>query len=346
MKKTALIFSLLVGTFSPFPALSYWQNPWLHSIFPQGFVLEATTQNFFSAANYTTSGGEFEALPDNARYFASRNRFTGGYTLATGIQLRSSVDLSMASISSDLRAESSTVFSALELGLLYPFYATPKTQISWDLSGLINVDPVEAGRTEPLGHDGVHSLSTSLKLQRRWGHVAAYTLHGMHFPSEGLASLWFWNVGASLHFPYLALSGQVEGYNTVLEDSYTDEPSRRVNLLGPVNGGSYAFYTINPERLDLRVLANVTLSDSWSLSLSVLKTLNGRNSAEGFELVAGLRWVPGAAAKSNQQRRPVREQDFQIDRPQRRGEPRFGEDGEPLKDAESLMEDRFKKRRP
>lgn len=345
MKKNQVRINLFITAILLFPGSgnAFWQTPWAPRSTPTGYSFEGFTQNFFSDSNYTAGGGEFIGLPQNGNYFASRNRFMGAYTLKSGIQLRSSLDLSMAGIKNDVRDESSMTLSGWNFGLVYPFLKNGPYSLTWELSGHLSLDTLEAGRTEPLGHDGVHFVQTHMRLLRTFGLLGLFTQHGLYFPTEGLAGLWYWNLGAEYQFQQLILSAQLEGYSTVIDDTYTDQPSQRANVLGAANGGSFAFHTVNPQRLDLRAIAEFQLTERWTLPVSLLRTLNGQHSAAGFELAAGLRWqarAPGA-------KKALRKEDFKVDRPQRKQkeEIKYGEDGEPLKDAERLMEDRFKKRK-
>lgn len=346
MKKKLLKFTFWALFFSPLYAEGYWANPFAHQELPPGLFFEAYTQNFFSSANYTSAGGEYQALERNGRFYASRNRLTGAYTLPSSVQLRTSLDLTAASISLDSYSENAVNFSGVELGLVYPFLHSSSHRLLWDVRGLVRLDTVEGARREPLGHSGVHYLQSSLQYEKIWHKFGLYTEQGVFVPAEGLAGLWIWNLGARLYFSKLTLSGGVEGFSTVIDDT---DPAGRSGVFTVANGGSFAFHTVNPQRMAFRAAAEVALSDNWSVPMSVLKTFNGQNSAEGFELTAGVRFRPGAASKKperTQRLRPVREQDFEVERPRpNTPPPRYGEDGELLQDSQEFMEDRFRERR-
>lgn len=114
---------------------------------------------------------------------------------------------------------------------------------------------------------------------------------GFEYRDEGRAFLLPYSVGVKLKVSQFWIQGEYRGFETIVDDSDTDNQAVRDVYLNRVNGGSYRFYSINPAASEFAAEAGTRLGD-FGLFAGFAITVNGKNAADGYTGYGGISWSP------------------------------------------------------
>ena len=82
----------------------------------------------------------------------------------------------------------------------------------------------------------------------------------------------------------------LKGFQTVVDDENTDNPTYRHDYLTFVNGSSLIYGSVNPSRLDLFTQVEFTLNDSIKMYGGIDKSIRGENSGDILAFTVGLEY--------------------------------------------------------
>ncbi|MEK6554968.1 MAG: hypothetical protein AABZ31_07005, partial [Bdellovibrionota bacterium] len=122
------------------------------------------------------------------------------------------------------------------------------------------------------------------------GSLEPYVYGGYRYQEDGRAHLMPWKVGSQLNLGQFFFRGEVGGHFTVKDDKYNSRRLERTNVTNRVNAGSFKYYSVNSNLIELRVEAGLPASKELELIVGGTHTLAGESVAYGFSVYGGLRY--------------------------------------------------------
>lgn len=293
MKLSGLLFFLLFSlqTFAEFPL---WDEP--SRKFKQGlWELQSQLTYFQATSNYTKDGGSFTSLPSGSDYHLMTVDFGVHYGLSKkwGAFVTSQIanaeskttGSSVAPIAAETRTQSS--LTQMVAGTDYLFYTNGKTELFSDLSLTIPFKKVTAQSDDVLNNEGAMELSARLIARQQWRAFGFFAFGGYTYRDEGRSGLVPYGVGSEWNLKALNLGAELRGYQTMLNDQYSNEPSRR-QIVAAKNGYSLKFYSVDQSLLETHfwLRSNGKNQIAWKTGGGM--TITGASAAAGWNLFVGL----------------------------------------------------------
>jgi hypothetical protein len=95
-----------------------------------------------------------------------------------------------------------------------------------------------------------------------------------------MSSLIPWEIGGLFQFHSVFIAGEIDGYDTVIDDNLT-ATYQRETLQDRVDGGSFRYFSTNPNYSEFRLTAGFALGRDFVLTGSFANTLMGEETAYG-----------------------------------------------------------------
>ncbi len=147
---------------------------------------------------------------------------------------------------------------------------------------------VNLSTEDPLLSDGALSLIAGAWLTATWGDWRPFGYLGYQYRDEGRASLMPYHLGIQwLPENGWWIQGEFRGYQTIANDSNSDNGIERDSFLTKVDASSYKFYALNPASHEFALMVG-THFGQMGVYASAAFTYMGRNSADGFTGTVGL----------------------------------------------------------
>lgn len=135
---------------------------------------------------------------------------------------------------------------------------------------------------------------------------------GFEYRDGGRAFLLPYEAGIKFKFPRFWLQASFRGFETVVDDSNTDNQIVRESYLRTVNAGSLKFYSINPSGSEAAAEAGATFGQIGVLAGFAI-SVNGNNSADGWTAYGGLSWTPVIVSKKHDDGFSIRKERYDED---------------------------------
>ena len=350
---SGLIVSLSANAFSlgrdALPPSPMWQSGSLQ-FGTQGYY-------FLSDANYTNVGGEFEKLQGGEDIAALGLQVYGKYAFNSSLAVYGFGNAGRIAVTSTNNTETNFTLDGVGGGLYYTLWKKV-VRLMLHVKFQFTLDGVESSRTDPLTSDGVTYLLPELYAFKKMGNFIGYLNIGARFPDEGLAKNFFYGIGGAFTFNRFMAGLALRGSTLLVEDEFSATPTQRTVVTDRVNGTSLVYYAPDPQGMDVTFWGSMNLTPDLSLALGYGLTIDGKNSAEGNAILFGLNFSfggkksgfrPRARKRTKEKFRIKREKvDRDIIEVPRRKRKRvnddveYGDDGEPIKRTEDLLEDRIR----
>jgi hypothetical protein len=234
----------------------------------KGNALGTTYTNYLRSYDYTYK----------TRFTYSSNfAFSGGFNTRTvdtddGLLARSRTGLAETFLGFDYR----WIWSQLELILdyrgTYSNYLVPDSD-STDY---------------PIWGDGSNSSQTLFQLQKKFGNLLSYAFAGYNYRDKGLSDYYPLGIGAQWALGGWVLGGELKAALLGNPDVYETADTGRHDELKKVNGGSYKFFSSDPEWATLELNFKYRLTSQFAFAGGGGTTLLGYNIADGNFWYLGL----------------------------------------------------------
>ena len=173
---------------------------------------------------------------------------------------------------------------------------------------------VDPNTDEVISDDGSYHVQAGSWWQKDIWNIFTYTYLGFQYRTEDLSSLLLYKIGMEKRFQQFLFGAEVSGHTSILNDTYSDAPSVRNNVLSRVNGGSYYTYAVDPALHNIKIKGGYAFSKNFLTLFHVESTLIGQNSARGLGLWAGVEFrnlfERSAKRKKRKRRRKKRMKTF------------------------------------
>jgi hypothetical protein len=153
--------------------------------------------------------------------------------------------------------------------------------------GTFAVESYDESTDEALTGEGAHNLKAGAKYSLLLGPVELFSTLHLQWYLDDRAKRLPWRVGAQLHLGSFKIHGSVFGFQSIVDDEWTETPNRRAVVLNRVNGGSARYGALNPSLLDSQLGLGWHPYHDIRFEIGATKTLNGENAAEGLGAYLG-----------------------------------------------------------
>lgn len=257
---------------------------------------------YTSNSNYDSEGGSYEEIGEGRSYTNILATVYGYYGFSKRMRVMGSLGMANAqSTHTDADRSRFGLTEAMWGGQIQlvrqPFSFINETFIAFPLNR------IKKDTDEVLTGEGALVMQTGAWLSKEILSHIFYFYLAYKFQDGGRASLLPWSVGFSNDRLAWAYSLEVGGFSVVRNDKFSKNPDRRRDLIRRVNGGSFKYYSVNPEVLELTGRVGYYFSQNLFLGLGFSQTLNGQNYGRGSTIMAKWEWRPGSTRKFRKIRR-------------------------------------------
>lgn len=306
MKKLFIASIVLVS------CLNAWSYENLKT-YGEGLFQFDTAASYFKTDSNYRNGGNKDSLPGGFSYNLIDVNLSGRYLISHSLAFYGGASVGTSQSKDSLKTLTNSSLSGIKLGSDY-LLLDDGFRLALDVSLLIPIEKVSDTMDTSLNSDGAMHVTPRLIASSDIGAFTPYGYVGANWRDQGLSTLALYGGGIRMTFSDLSFGAEVNGYSTVINDKYTDQSSKRENILNLYNAGSKSFYSINPSGIDTDLYAQYNVTENWMLHMSGGMTLTGSESAAGYHVAGMVRFsLPTQGYARPVQRRSVIQQS-----PQRR----------------------------
>lgn len=251
-------------------------------ISPGRFHLSPNVYYFKSEANYDSSGGSYDDLPNGGYYQNISGNLNTAYDMNSHWRVLAGLRLAHATSDDGTFQRTASELNEITLGfLLTPYYAV-STRVYLELIGTIALNTFDDTTDEVITGEGTHNVMAGAKVSQMLSSLELFASLHLQYFSDGRSARIPWRIGSTLHLGALKLIGSLFGYQSVVDDELTDTPAQRTQVTTRVNGASQRYYSVNPSLLDTQAGIAFQPFPDLQMELGATKTLNGESAAEGL----------------------------------------------------------------
>lgn len=242
---------------------------------------------FRSTANYGVEGGSYSTL-GSGRYYQLINGLVGGeYQLIEDFTIFAELGMARAESSDGTYTRTNSSLTDATGGLRYvlgrtAFNVVAEFWMSYPFSR------VEFDTDEVLTHEGTMKIDAGIWADWPLGSFVPYSRVGFLYQDDERASYAELLLGAAWQPGRFRLAAEAYGNYVVVDDNKVDRRIERDQVTSRVDGGSWKYYSVNPQTLGARANVDVNLGDSFLVGLTYDQTLNGEASAAGWTALVRL----------------------------------------------------------
>ena len=246
-------------------------------------------KTFNTTSNFDATGGSFTRLDPGKSYSHSLMSFKMQYDFSTSLTSYGGFNYSTAESNDGSFTRSNSSLSGFEGGIQYkalkvPFLIVPQIHF------VLPFDTIkgEGSSDKVLTSEGVIEVEAGSWFQKKLWILYNYAYLGLDYRSDGRSALGKYKVGTYTRLRSIYLGTEVDGFNSITDDSSTDNPAYKTWYTDLVNGGSLTFYSVNPNLLNATVWGGFIVSDNYLFKIGYTQALNGKSHARGNTFFVGL----------------------------------------------------------
>ena len=248
-------------------------------------------ENYYSTGNYNTSGKAVN-LPSSNSFWASTGfDFAGRYVFSHRLAATTSLNHISAQANQATITRYNSGFQTLKGGIEYKI---PTSYADYVAEGVIQLSLYKPNENTdlPLYGDGAQALGGNFSILQKFNALYWHGKAGLLFRSDGLSSLFPYQIGLHWKINSWTFSSVLEGAWSISPDTIGD--TKRTNYLRRSNAGSMIYRSANPNSnfLDFQLKYDVT--NQFGFNGGIGSSLFGRNSSNGNRYYVGIdiHWQP------------------------------------------------------
>ena len=281
----------------------------LAPVSPGRFHLSPNVYFFKTTANYDSSGGSFDDLPNGGSYQNISGNLNLAYDMNSHWRVLGGFRLANATSNDGTFDRTATEFNEITLGFMVTPYYSVGTRVYLELVGTAVLNAFEDTTDEVLTGEGAPNVIVGSKVTQMLSLLEFFGSLHLQYYSDGRSARIPWRLGAIAHFGTFKVIGSLFGYQSVIDDESTDTPTDRTNVTNRVNGGSQRYYAVNPSLLDTQAGVAWQPFPDLQVELGLTKTINGESTAEGLGAYLGVAMYwggdDGDTGRSRKRRRKI-----------------------------------------
>lgn len=158
------------------------------------------------------------------------------------------------------------------------------------LTGTFTFQEVNRNTTDVLTGEGTNQVELGAWGIVETGSLEPYAYGGYRYQDDGRAHLMPWKLGSQLNFNGFFMRGEVGGHLVVKDDKYKSNRIVRTNITNSVNAGSFRYYSVNPNLIEVRAEVGLPVSRELEVIGGATQTLAGEAVAYGMSFYGGVRY--------------------------------------------------------
>lgn len=254
---------------------------------PSIWDFEIGAQYYQATSNFAKSGNEFQRLSNGYGYkLIDSNlgvRYTPNYRMGfyTGgrYAYAESQDLTLTRTQGGL-THGFVGFDAL-------LVETSWFELVPDFNIWAPLKRVDANKDEVLNSEGALEVTGRLIARFIWKGFHPFGYVGYRYRDEGRSSQLPYGIGAELDIKNFAIGGELEGYQKVTYDQYSDNSYAR-EVVARYNGTALKYYSVNPSRLDANGWVKWDDGKSFAIMVGGGASIAGESTAAGWQVFTTL----------------------------------------------------------
>ncbi|PIS10049.1 MAG: hypothetical protein COT73_11405, partial [Bdellovibrio sp. CG10_big_fil_rev_8_21_14_0_10_47_8] len=258
--------------------------------------VETVGSYFTSTANYTKEGGQYESLPSGGSYQLMDVDFGARWTPDRTWGFYGTSRVSNAEGKDNFNTRGNSSLSQATLGIDMLMISNSKFDLIPDVNFTYPFERVSTTDDSVLNGEGAMELSARAIARLKWGKIQPFAFAGFTYRDEDRSSLLPYGLGAEWKLGSLSVGADLRGYQSIINDTYTNEQYRR-HVVAYRNGGSLKYYSVDPSLLESNFWARWQ-KNSLGLKVGAGTSLTGANMAAGWTLFAGLNYTLGGSGNS------------------------------------------------
>lgn len=269
-------------------------KPWYAPQYNEPGVVQVwnSLEYYMTNANYDTSGGSFEKLPNGGSYKLLDWKFASRYYFTKELSAWGGFGLANAKSTSNTFDRNNTSLTDLSFGSQYRF-RFGETRVIPEFIFLYPMNRIKADTDNVMTGEGAMVVEPAVWATYKWGPFTPFARAGIRYQDEGRALLLPWTAGLDWQIKTITVGLDVGGYNILKDDKNVNTPHIRDTVTTRVNGGSHKFYAVNPALLEVQTYAEGFITQSLFIRFGISKSINGKNTSEGMSGFFHLGWELG-----------------------------------------------------
>lgn len=284
--KLHLGFAIIFALFFSVPAHSYEPIPFVKA---KKWRFSSEISYFTTTANYDTEGSTFTKLPNNQSFTKTDVQINSYYSLDKQWNLLSGISFGHGKSVGANSTRNNSKVTDFQIGTSYLWETKPLVIIP-HIYANIPFSKVDKDTDDVILNEGSLDLAPSIWISRRIFGFQFYADPGFLFRNGGRSHQFTLKVGLAQRFKSFELGAEYHLESAFTDDDTYQTPSIKQTVTNRVNAGSTKYYSVNPELHSAKVWANYRWSKTIKLQVGYDKTLNGKNTANGSAIFAGLSW--------------------------------------------------------
>lgn len=258
-----------------------------------------------TTANYDTDGSGYVALGNGRSYKVFQGRLGGEHWLTEDFSVFAQIGGARSESNDGNFTRTNTSATDLMGGLRYVFGRTPFPVLA-EISLAYPFNRVDEYTDDTLTGEGTMKIDSAIWVEFWLSSFRPYGRLGFLYQDGGRSSPAEVLLGAAFDPEGFSIGSEFYYSKTLLEDEFTDTRVRRDTVTTRVDGGSWKYYSVNPEIMGVRAVGSVDLSSTFRLGLVYDHTLNGKASAAGWSALVRLEMGIGNSPSEEEEgiRRP------------------------------------------
>jgi hypothetical protein len=277
------------------------QNGIIPSEFSEGhYSMDFETTYLSTNANYTNRGTSLDFNPGFS-YKAYQSNLFGRYDFSNRLSGFSELPLNFAQSENATDGRSSFKVPGVALGINYDFNFR-SFKIVTETNGYYALEKFDRSSDDVLSSDGASYINGGAHFFKNFRPFQFHSYLSFEYRLDGFSALVNYQADLSYKKRNSSYTFGLKGFQSVIDDLNTDNPSARHNYLNVVNGSSLLYGSVNPSRLDIFTQAKFTVNDAIDLYGSIDKSIRGKNSGDILCFTVGLEYFfEPSISKNNKQ---------------------------------------------
>ncbi len=260
------------------------------------FGVELEGEYFTSSENLNATTGERDNLGNGNSFDTFTTKAKFDYSLKRNWLIGGGGEFVYASsstfqpLTNETDGKSGTEFNSLNAYTQMQLQ-TGTFRIVPQLIGTFTVEKINRTTNDVLTGEGTNQVELGSWAMVDIALSEAYAYAGYRYQDDGRAHLLPWKLGDQFYiFRTVYTRVELGGYLPVKDDKYVNNPGYRNFVVNNVDGGSYRFYSVNPNLIEARVEAGLNVSPEFEVYGGLTHTVSGEAVAYGLSAYAGVRY--------------------------------------------------------
>lgn len=252
---------------------------------------------YLSTTENLDSSGDIVDLPNNNKFEEIKTNIKGEYDYSRYTTFITDLTVNSVTSNDGISERTETALSDIALG--FEYILSRKNTFLVMPSFLVKIPLATYSETTDsvLLNNNSIDVEAIVNISKRMQSFYLRAYGGFTYRTEGLS--WLAPLGAEVFYisRRFMLGGGIESIFSVTDDDHTSDTNRRTDVTNRVNGGSLAYYAVNPSVTKAYGLFKFYVEPQLYLGLGIKQSLFGENAAYGTEFLANIGFAFGGRNK-------------------------------------------------